>query len=155
MEDRVLVGTNSTAPSREHRGQVTSHGLLQWPLTSSDPNGLLSGESEKSKRFHPRNVRTFYPQILRKSQFFEVRYYLFPYRNRGWLATLAVAFDVAIEERIERWDNYLLRNRLRFDRASKGAWHRIQGQSGRVSLAFGGLAKVPGTGLRANPAEFR
>jgi hypothetical protein len=29
---------------------------------------LLSGESEKSKRFHPRNVRTFYPQILRKSQ---------------------------------------------------------------------------------------
>jgi hypothetical protein len=24
---------------------------------------------------------------------FEVRYYLFPYRNRGWLATLAVAFD--------------------------------------------------------------
>jgi hypothetical protein len=28
---------------------------------------LLSGESEKSKRFHPRNVRTFYPQILRKS----------------------------------------------------------------------------------------
>jgi hypothetical protein len=30
---------------------------------------LLSGESEKSKRFHPRNVRTFYPQILRKSHF--------------------------------------------------------------------------------------
>ena len=29
---------------------------------------LLSGESEKSKRFHLRNVRTFYPQILRKSQ---------------------------------------------------------------------------------------
>jgi len=29
---------------------------------------LLSGESEKSKRFQPRNVRTFYPQILRKSQ---------------------------------------------------------------------------------------
>jgi hypothetical protein len=29
---------------------------------------LLSGESEKSKRFHPRNFRTFYPQILRKSQ---------------------------------------------------------------------------------------
>jgi hypothetical protein len=72
MEDRALVGTNSTAPSREHRGQVTSQGLLQWPLTSSDPNGLLSGESEKSKRFHPRNVRTFYPQILRKSHLFRV-----------------------------------------------------------------------------------
>ena len=27
---------------------------------------------------------------------FEVRYHLFPYRDGGWLATLAVAFDVAI-----------------------------------------------------------
>ena len=27
---------------------------------------------------------------------FEVRHYLFPYRDGGWLATLAVAFDVAI-----------------------------------------------------------
>jgi hypothetical protein len=34
---------------------------------SSNPCGLLSGESEKSKRFHLRNVRSFYPQILRKS----------------------------------------------------------------------------------------
>jgi len=46
---------------------------------------------------------------------FEVRHHLFPHRNRGWLATLAVALDVAIEERIERGDNYLLRNRLWLD----------------------------------------
>jgi len=41
----------------------------------------------------------------RWQEYFEVRYHLFPYRDRSWLATLAVAFDVAIEERIERWDN--------------------------------------------------
>ena len=29
--------------------------------------------------------------------------HLFPYRDGGWLATLAVAFDVAMEERIERF----------------------------------------------------
>jgi hypothetical protein len=33
------------------------------------PRGLFSAESEKSKRFHPRNVKTFYPQILRKKLF--------------------------------------------------------------------------------------
>ena len=48
-------------------------------------------------------------------EFFEVRYHLFPYRDGGWLATLALALDVAIEERIERWDNYLLRNRFWLD----------------------------------------
>jgi hypothetical protein len=50
-----------------YQGQEASQGLLRCALTSSDTSRLLSGENKKTKRFHPRGVRTFYLQILRKS----------------------------------------------------------------------------------------
>ena len=53
--------------------RVFIKGLLRWPLTSSDPNGLLSGKSEKSKRFHDRNARAFYPKIPVNSHKFSGR----------------------------------------------------------------------------------
>jgi hypothetical protein len=37
-------------------------------MTSSDPNGMLSGKSGKSKRLHEMNIRVFYLQIPQEIQ---------------------------------------------------------------------------------------
>jgi hypothetical protein len=79
--DSLQASTGCT-PAADYQTRSGVHQFLLWesqrqvdvstiPARSNasmeDPSGLLSEERKKFKRHQPRNVRPFYPQILRKS----------------------------------------------------------------------------------------